>query len=74
MADAKMRPILLPDCQCKTRRLIVVDNIIRCGNCYRRYSEAKSFNYTDEFLKTLIENADKDDKWYQYEIGYKKVV
>jgi hypothetical protein len=71
MNEAKMRPTYLPDCQCEARRLIVVDGIIRCGTCYMRYSEGGSYYYTDGFLKSLIDTADENDKWYQYELRMK---
>jgi len=62
---AKMRPTFLPNCKCTSRRLIIVDDIIRCANCYMRYSEAGSYNYTDGFLKSLVDRADKNDKFHQ---------
>jgi len=66
MSEATMRPTFLPDCRCQSRRLIIVNDIIRCGECYKRYGKVGFYNYTDEFLKTLIDNADNCDQLYQY--------
>jgi len=67
MSEAKMRPTYLPSCHCDTRRIILVNGIIRCGNCYKRYGKGGSFYYTDEYLEYLSDTADKEDLWYQYD-------
>lgn len=64
----KMRPTQLPGCSCTTRRIIIVDGILRCGECYTRYGKAGEYYYSDEFLDKLVTDADKNDKFYQAEL------
>ena len=50
----KMRQSYLPSCRCETRRVILLDGILRCANCMGSYSEAGLYNYSDFFIQSRI--------------------
>jgi hypothetical protein len=55
--DGKMRSTYLPECKCNTRRVVLIDGVLRCADCMAAYGEAGSFNYTDRYLADLISSA-----------------
>ena len=55
--ESKMRPTYLPMCKCDSRRVILVDGILRCAECMAVYGEGAPDNLTDGFLNHLITRA-----------------
>ena len=53
----KMRPTYLPACACDTRRVLLVNGVLRCGDCYAAYGSAGSLYYTDKYLQHRVDTA-----------------
>jgi hypothetical protein len=60
----KMRPTYLPLCGCDSHRVLLINGVLRCGECYAAYCSAGSYYYTDKFFEELIEQAPTLPKQY----------